>query len=143
MRARFSRPASRPSADRLTGERTRLCVSVPIETYMRLALHCEHRDGALSQFVTRAIEAQIVREELDRAASRGRRMNTRDTLDHQRRMLRHLTRQADTLKTSTAELKQAIRPHDPNNPNVMGDVLCPRCRVRYLPLAGTCACQKS
>jgi hypothetical protein len=48
----------------LTGDRTRLNVSVPVETYMRLALHCEHRDGALSQFVTRAIEAQIVREEL-------------------------------------------------------------------------------
>jgi hypothetical protein len=59
------KPTERPTV--LTGERTRLCVSVPIETYMRLALHCEHRDGALSQFVTRAIEAQIVREELDEA----------------------------------------------------------------------------
>lgn len=56
------KPTERPTV--LTGERTRLVVSVPIQTYMRLALHCEHRDGALSQFVTRAIEAQIVREEL-------------------------------------------------------------------------------
>jgi hypothetical protein len=66
-------------------------------------------------------------------------MSTRDTLDHQRRMLRHLTTQADTLKTSTAQLKQAVS-DAPNIPSVMSNTICPRCRIRYLHLDGICEC---
>jgi hypothetical protein len=67
-------------------------------------------------------------------------MTTRETLDQQRRMLRDLVGQADALKSDTAELKTAIG-RAPNIPSVMSAAICPRCRVRYLPHAGTCKCQ--
>jgi hypothetical protein len=69
-------------------------------------------------------------------------MSTRDTLDHQRRMLRHLTTQADTLKSATAQLKQAVDAA-PSIPRVMSGAICPRCGIRYLRLDGTCECHAS